>query len=92
MGRSWGIDPLQAINFVNATILAQLSWGSMWYVNAAKNNLKILDSILVSAYKFVLGLPKNSANKVYWSFLSLLSLSRIITKISENLYAGVSVM
>jgi len=60
----------------------------MWYVNAAKNNLKILDSILVSAYKFVLGLPKNSANKVYWSLLSLLSLSRIITKISENLYAG----
>jgi len=25
MGRNWGIDPLQAINFVNATILAQVS-------------------------------------------------------------------
>jgi len=27
MDRSWRIDPLQAVNFVNATILAQLSWG-----------------------------------------------------------------
>jgi len=32
MGRSWGIDPLQAVNFVKATILAQILWGSMWYV------------------------------------------------------------
>jgi len=46
---SWGIDPLQAINFVNATILAQLLWGITWYVNAAKNNLNIVESILISA-------------------------------------------
>jgi len=40
-------------------------------VNAAKNNLRILESILVTAYKFVLGLSKNSANKVCWFLLSL---------------------
>jgi len=84
MGRCWGIYPLQAINFVNATILAQLLWGSMWYVNAAKNNLKMLDSILNSAYKFVLGLPKNSANRVCWSLLDFRSLGRMITKICDN--------
>jgi len=28
-GRSWGIDPLQAINFINATIVAQLMWGGL---------------------------------------------------------------
>jgi len=50
IGRSWGIDPLQAVYFINATILAQLSWGIMWYVNAANNNLKIIESILISAY------------------------------------------
>jgi len=84
MGRSWGIDPLQTINFINATILAQLSWGIMWYVNAAKNNLRIIKSILITAYKFVLGLPKNSANKVCWSFLVLPTFRSIISKICDK--------
>jgi len=30
----------------------------MWYINTAKNNLRIIESILVTTYKFVLGLPK----------------------------------
>jgi len=82
--RTWGIDPLQSMNFVNATILAQLSWGSLWYMNAAKTVLKTLDSLLTSVYKFVLGLPKGSANTVCWSLLNLPSLNKIITKKSDG--------
>jgi len=67
-GRSWGIDPLQSISFINATIVAQLSWGAIWYINAAKSNLKKIDSIIASAYKIALGLPKNSSNMVCWKF------------------------
>jgi len=53
----------------------------MWYVNAAKNNLRLIESILITAYKFVLGLSKNSANKVCW-VLGLSTFRRIITKIT----------
>jgi len=62
------IDPLQAISFINATIVAQLLWGAIWYVNAAKSNLKQIDSIIASAYKIALGLPRNSSNMVCWKF------------------------
>jgi len=67
-GRSCGIDPLQVISFINATIVAQLLWGAIWYINASKSNLKQIDSIIVSAYKIALGLPRNSFNKVCWNF------------------------
>jgi len=67
-GRTWGINPLQAISFINAIIVAQLMWGAIWYVNAAKSNLKQIDSIIVSAYKIALGLPRNSSNMVCWKF------------------------
>jgi len=60
-------------------------WGVIWYVNAAKNNLNIIESILVLAYKFALGLPKNSANKVCWVYLGISTLRRIIIKISNRL-------
>jgi len=83
MGRSWGIDPLQAIHFINATILAQL-WGAIWYVNAAKNILNSIESLLVSAYKFALGLPRNSANGVCWAYLGIPSFRRIITRLSNR--------
>jgi len=36
----------------------------MWNVNAEKNNLRIKECICVTAYKFVLGLPKNFANGI----------------------------
>jgi len=64
--RTWGIDPLQAISFINATIVAQLMWSAIWYVNAAKSSLKLIDSIIVSAYKIALSLPRNASNKVCW--------------------------
>jgi len=85
MGRGWGIDSLQAIHFINATILAQLTWGAIWYVNAAKNNLNIIENILVSAYKFALGLRRNSANGICWAYLGVPSFRRIITKFSDRL-------
>jgi len=84
MGRRWGIDPLQAIHFINATILAQLLWGAVWYINAAKNNQNIVESILVSAYKFALGLPKNSANRVCWAYSNMPTLGGLISKISDR--------
>jgi len=59
---------LQAVNFINATIVAQLMWGAMWYINAAKGYLKRIKSIIISAYKVALGLPRNSANKAGWKF------------------------
>jgi len=34
--RTWGIDPLQVISFINATIVAQLLWGATGYINASK--------------------------------------------------------
>jgi len=43
-------------------------WGVIWYVNAAKSNLKQIGSIIVSAYKIALGLPRNSSNMVCWKF------------------------
>jgi len=68
MGRSWGIDTLQAIIFVNATIVAQLSWGATWFINAANSHIKHIDNIISSSYKLALGLPKKSANIVCWKF------------------------
>jgi len=68
--RSWGIDPLQALNFINATIVAQLMWGATWFINAAKSNLKQIESIIAASYKVALGLPRNSSNKVCWKFSS----------------------
>jgi len=56
--RSWGIDSLQALNFINATVVAQLLWEPTWFINAAKNNIKLIEGIIVSSYKYALGLPK----------------------------------
>lgn len=39
-GSAWGIGPAEGCRFVNATILAQLEWGSGWYSNAAKTHIK----------------------------------------------------
>jgi len=64
IGCNWGIDSLQALNFVNATIIAQLMWGSMWYLNAADSNVKLIESVIVSTFKLIFSLLKNSSNKI----------------------------
>jgi len=48
----------------------------MWFINAAKNNINLIEGVIVSSYKYVLSLSKNSSNKVYWSFSSQLSFKR----------------
>jgi len=40
----------------------------MWYINSSKSNLKQIDSMIASAYKIALGLPKNFSNKVCWKY------------------------
>jgi len=84
-GKTWGIDPLQAISFINATIVAQLLWEATWYINASKNNIKQIESIIASSYKIALGLPRNSFNKVCWSFLNQPFKTRIAQYCDKNL-------
>jgi len=70
VGRGWGLTPSQVINFINATIIHQLLWGSVWFVNASKSNFKILETIAISAYKLAMGLPKSASNKTSWAISS----------------------
>jgi len=67
VGKEWGINPSQPINFTNATVVAQLLWGSIWFINASNTNFKILESITVSAYKVALNLPRSASNKTSWA-------------------------
>jgi len=67
--RGWSIRP-QAINFANATIVAQLLWGAVWYVNASNTHLKVLDSIVISAYKIRMSLPRSASNKTCWAIFA----------------------
>jgi len=78
VGRSWGISPLQAINFVNATIVAQLLWGAAWFVDASDSRFKVLDSIVISAYKIAMSLPRSASNKSCWAFSTQPTLKRRI--------------
>jgi len=91
-GRSWGIDPLQAINFVNATILAQLMWGAMWYINAAKSYLKQIDGIIISAYKLAMSLPRNSSNRVAWKLSNQPSFGARVAKKCDDYLCRASVL
>jgi len=75
---------LQAINFVNATIIAQLQWGAIWYINAANSHLKQIEGIISSSYKLALGLPKKSANKVCWKFLDQISFNSKIAQTCDR--------
>jgi len=43
----------------------------MWYINGVKIKLDVRKN---SAYKLTLGLPKNSSNKVCWTFSNQFSL------------------
>ncbi|KYM76163.1 hypothetical protein ALC53_13419 [Atta colombica] len=56
------------IIFINATLVSQLEWGSFWFMSTANTHLSIINSILCSAYKMTMGLPKSVASKVYWKF------------------------
>jgi len=91
-GRSWGIDPLQAINFINATIVAQCMWGSFWFINAAKGYLKQIESIISSSYKVALGLPRNSSNKVCWKFTNQPSFGTRVARACDKYLCKVSVL
>ncbi|XP_036142157.1 uncharacterized protein LOC118645386 [Monomorium pharaonis] len=73
-GPSWGIKPKQCINFVNATVGAQIEWGSLWYINAARTHVKTIKKILCQAYKIALGIPKTIPNRVCWNFVKQRSL------------------
>jgi len=91
-GRSWGIDSLQAINFINATIVAQLMWRAMWYINVAKSYVKQIESIIISAYKIALGLPRNSSNRAGWKFSNQLSFGARVAKICDDYLCKASVL
>jgi len=47
VGRRWGISPIQAINFINATIIPQILWGSVWFINASKQSYKVIENIAI---------------------------------------------
>ncbi|XP_077276971.1 uncharacterized protein LOC143905419 [Temnothorax americanus] len=78
-GRSWGISPILAINFINATLGAICEWGSMWYISAARSYLGTVESLLCSAYKVALNIPKSSSNRVCWVFSGQRSFIRRIS-------------
>ncbi|XP_071575663.1 uncharacterized protein [Temnothorax nylanderi] len=89
-GSSWGIDPLKALNFVNATIGAQLEWGAIWYISAANTYTSIVERLLCSAYKIALGLPRSTPNRVCWHFGGQRSLMRrIVYKCDKFLYKAI---
>ncbi|XP_036141245.1 uncharacterized protein LOC118645052 [Monomorium pharaonis] len=69
-GSSWGVNLRQSLSFANATIRlgAQLDWGSMWFINAACSNIKVLERILCNAFKIAIGLPRSTPNRVAWKF------------------------
>jgi len=46
--------------------------------------MELINGIIISVYKMALGLPKNSSNKVCWSFSSQPTLRRTITKNSNG--------
>jgi len=48
------------IIFIN---VSQLEWGSFWFMSA-NTHLSIINSLLCSAYKMAMGLPKSVASKV----------------------------
>jgi len=79
VGREWGISPSQAINFANATVVAQLLWGLVWFINASNTNFKILESITVSAYKVAMNLSRSASNKICWAVSAQLSIKRRIS-------------
>jgi len=66
VGRGWGLSPSQACKFANATIVAQLLL-SIWFINAFNSNFKIIESIVISAYKIVLGVNRSVSNKTCWA-------------------------
>jgi len=50
VGKGWDISPSQVIfSFANTTIIAQLLWGTFWFIT--------------SAYKVALSLPRSASNK-----------------------------
>ena len=52
------------IIFINVILVSQLEWGSFWFMSAANTHLSIINSLLCSAYKMAMGLPKSVASKV----------------------------
>jgi len=82
--REWGITPSQAINFANITVIAQLLWGSVWFINAFNTNFKILESITVSAYKVAMGLPGAASNKTSWAISAQPSIKRRISNMCNK--------
>jgi len=79
-----GISLSQAINFVNSTVVAQLLWGSAWFINASNNNFRIVESITISAYKVAMSLPRNTSNKVCWAISAQPSIKRRITMMCDK--------
>jgi len=73
---SWGISSLQAINFANVTIIAQLLWGAAWYVNASNSHFKALDSIAISAYKIAMIPEIGDLNKTCWAVFAQSTVKR----------------
>jgi len=53
-------------------------------LNAAKSYLKQIDSIIVSAYKVALGLPKNFSNKVCWKFSNKTSFRTKVVQVCDK--------
>jgi len=84
VGRCWDISSLQAINFANATILAQLLWNAVYYTNASNSHFRVLDSIAVSAYKIALSLPRSASNKTCWALSAQPTFKRKITILCDK--------
>jgi len=74
--KSWDISPSQAVSFVTSTIIAQLLWGSFWYINVARSHFRALDSIASSAYKIV---TRSASNKTCWTISAQPTIKHRIT-------------
>ncbi|XP_036147182.1 uncharacterized protein LOC118647082 [Monomorium pharaonis] len=83
-GSTWGISPTWCINFVNATVRAQIEWGSFWYVNSAGTYFSRIERLLALAYKIALGIPRFSPNRVVWKFSNQVSIRRRIAQLCDK--------
>lgn len=83
-GPSWGISPGAACYFINATIAAQILWGSPWFFSACDSSLKTLSNKLGSFFKIALGLPRSSANRAVWTFSCQSSLPNKVAKYCDK--------
>lgn len=65
-GSSWGVGPSACCKFINATVAAQLEWGSSFYLSACRTNLKRVNNVLGLSFRVAVGLPRNASARVGW--------------------------